>query len=106
MASKNNPFLLKTTPRRTNDCWLGDVNKKIYVYGHEFLMPFEDTSLKIWRLLDGHHSVENIFEILSKEYNFSDRRKVQKDIVAFILHLEKVGLVAWRIRPLFERVEI
>ncbi len=100
--------LLNKIPRRTNECWLGDLdaNGKAYVCGHRFLIYLEGTALRIWQLMDGRLTVAELMDQLSKEYSFTGRTVILEDIIRYIVGLEESGLAAWRTRPLFEEVEL
>jgi hypothetical protein len=98
--------LLNKKPRRTNDCWLGDLNGNAYVCGQRFLLFLEGTALRIWQLMDGHMTVAEIVDQLNKEYSCTNRRIMLEDVIRYILGLEESGLAAWRTRPLFEEVEL
>jgi len=106
VINKNYSHFLKKPPRKTNECWLGDKNEKIYVYGYKFLLLLEGTSLQIWQLLDGKYSVEEIINKISEDYDSFFQERISEDIIDFLLQLEKIGLLAWRTRPLFEEVNI
>jgi len=101
-------YLLHKTPRRTNECWLGNTSShnSIYICGHKFLLRLENTSFAVWRLIDGHHSLAEIAEELESKYNVESRDILLEDLIACVLRLEKLGLVAWRSRPLFEDVSL
>lgn len=100
--------LLRLVPRRTNECWLGDIDDEhgVYVIGHRFMLRVEGTTLAMWRLIDGRHSVQDIADCLNDAYTTPDPDVILESTVEFLLRLETLGLAAWRTRPLFEQVEL
>lgn len=104
---KYKDFLYKP-PRRTNECWLGniDLDNNIYVCGHKFLACLNNNTLEIWRLMDGRRTILDIVHHLKEKYTFTSKKEILSDTINFILHLENVGLAAWRSRPLFEDVKL
>lgn len=100
--------LLNKIPRRTNECWLGDLysDKGVFVAGHKFLIHLEGTAQRIWQLMDGHRTVNKIVDHLYKEHHSAKREIILEDTIRYILHLEKAGIAAWRFRPMFEGIEL
>lgn len=100
--------LIEKAPRRTNECWICDVNEneKIYVYGYKFIACLEGTSFQIWKLMDGSLNINQIADSLCKTYRGIDKGSMIESIISYILQLERAGLAAWQSRPLFEDVDI
>lgn len=107
LSQKYEDFLNKV-PRRTNECWLGDIynDDEIYVCGYKFLVHFEETALRIWQLMDGSRTILELVEQLCRECDPVNESKVLEDTIRYIMQLEKIGLAAWRSRPLFEEVQL
>jgi len=76
------------------------------VCGYRFLAYLEGPALRIWFLLDGTRSVEEVADELVLRYHGSDRETVLEDTIRCIVDLEQLGLAAWRSRPLFEDVQL
>jgi len=99
---------LPKVPRRTNECWLGDLDsdRPLYVCGHKFLTRLEGTALRIWQLIDGSRTMEDIIDRLTGEFVGADRETIAEQTIGYMIQLERAGLAAWRSRPLFEGVEL
>ncbi|MDP8225775.1 MAG: PqqD family protein [Candidatus Lernaella stagnicola] len=99
---------LDATPRRTNECCLGDIDRgeRISVYGFRYLLCLEGTALRIWQLIDGTHTINEIIDQLAGEFAVPNRAAMEYEVVSYFDRLEKIGLVAWRLRPLFEEVQL
>ena len=76
------------------------------VCGHKFMLPLEGTGLEIWLLLDGKRTVAEAAGTLAASYPGADGAKILDDTARFVHELERLGLAAWRIRPLFEDVAL
>lgn len=100
--------LLNKIPRRTNECWIGTIEdsqpQEIYVCGHKFLLRLEGTALEIWRRMDGSLTVSQIVADLADHYTALNPEQICSEVVEYIIGLERLGLAAWRLRPLFEEV--
>jgi len=70
------------------------------------MLPLDGTGLEIWRLLDGKRTVTEVAETLASRYTGMDRARILDDTARFVQELERLGLAAWRIRPLFEDVAL
>lgn len=71
-----------------------------------FFVHFEETALRIWQLMDGSRTILELVEQLCREYAPVNENKVLEDTISYIMQLEKIGLAAWRSRPLFEEVQL
>lgn len=104
--SKKYEAFLNKIPRRTNECWFGSIETGVIsVYGHNFLLYLDGTSLRIWNLIDGNRTMNDLIDQLCMEYSAS-RKNILKDTVNFVIHLENAGVAVWRTRPLFEDVNL
>lgn len=108
MLAQQYESLLDKIPRRTNECWLGDIDggEEAYVCGHEFLLHLQDTAIRIWQLLDGRRTLAEIVDLLAEGYGGASRDVILEDTIGFVLNLERFGLAAWQSRPLFEGVRL
>ncbi|TFG74387.1 MAG: PqqD family protein [Thermodesulfobacteriales bacterium] len=108
LLSQKYKDLLNKVPRRTNECWLGDMfeGNDVYVCGYKFLVHLEGTALRIWQLMDGNRTMAELVEQLNKEYSSIARDVILEDSISYVIHLEKAGVAAWRSRPLFEEVKL
>lgn len=99
---------LDKKPRRINMLWLGDLEQDTtaYIYGNKFLVSIEGVSLEIWKLLDGKYTVAQIAEKIASKYDSIPREQILEDTIEYIIQLEEAGLVAWRVRPLFEDIKL
>ena len=106
--AKQYQVLVGMAPRRTNECWLGDLaaDEGVYVCGHRILVRLEGTALDIWRVMDGKHSMADIADFLATKYDGETPDVIMDDTIACVLRLEELGLAAWRSRPLFEDVSL
>ena len=100
--------LLDKPPRRTNECWLANNSScdSVYVCGHKFILQLENTSLSVWQLMDGQHSMGEIANELEHRYEIANKDTLMENLISCVLLLEILGLAAWRSRPLFEEVPL
>jgi|GEM_PF-3462399 len=100
--------LFRKVPRRTNECCFGDLDgcEQIHVYGHHFLIRLEGSALRIWQLMDGRHTVDQMVRRLAMDYHGAGEGAIREQVAYFLLRLEELGLAAWRHRPLFEEVKL
>ena len=59
---------------------------------------FNETGSRIWQLLDGSHSVEEIAHILAEEYAVS-AVQAAVSVNTFLGQLQERGLVEWLLQP-------
>lgn len=107
-SGKRYRTILNRVPRRTNECWLGNVQDEdgVYVCGHKFLLRIEGNALALWRSIDSRHTVVDLAREMGEAYPTTSPSRILEDVVEFLVRLESLGLAAWRTRPLFEDVQL
>jgi hypothetical protein len=82
------PFDMQSKPARIIDLWKldeeGSPEYPAQVIAHSHILKLNKTATLIWRLLDGHHSVEEIIELVCKECEGADPRQVEEDTVRLL----------------------
>lgn len=56
------------------------------------IYPFNATSSRLWQLIDGARGVEEIIDIIEKEFD-KDKQTIQSDTLNFIQQLKEAGLI-------------
>ena len=100
--------ILDLPPRRTNQCSLEHSSgTKEWVCGHNFLLELSGTAQSVWHLMDGKLTMRQIALDIASSYEVeNDRHRVLEDTIEYIIKLERIGLAAWRNRPLLEEIEL
>lgn len=70
--------------------WLLDMEQS--GSGYKRPMSMNEMGAKIWQLLTEKHSIDEIAELLSKEYD-ADAGEIKEDIIQFHKQLEAYGVV-------------
>lgn len=70
--------------------WLLDMEQTLDAYKQP--IPFNEVGARIWELLAENHSIEEIVEILSKEYE-ATKAEIQPDVEDFLDQLKQKGIL-------------
>lgn len=60
------------------------------VYDLESAYVLDEVGARVWELIDGQRSIEDIKNVLLDEYA-SDEKQIEEDVCGFISQLEKLG---------------
>ena len=78
--------------RNGNFAWrIVEGNAFIVDSGGNMLHELNETGSRIWKLMDGRHTLKEIASEISREFD-TDQLAAEKDVVEFISELEKKGL--------------
>ncbi len=86
--------LLQSYPKRSeNVAWRTIVDKALLVNPKDsFIYPLNTVATRIWELMDGKTSSEDIIKRLSEEFEYEESA-IQKDTLEFLEELQKANLI-------------
>lgn len=73
---------------------------RVLVYTFDGLVRLNLTASIIWRLMDGHHGVEDILKALREHYPLAPRARLEEDVENFLRSAESHGLILRHWSPL------
>lgn len=84
----------ESRPRLAPGCRLSDVNPdQVFLLMPEGALRLNDTGLKITQLCTGDHSLQEIVERLSADFQGADPQQVEQDTINFLTRLHDKRLV-------------
>ena len=86
--------LLQRYPKRhDNVAWRTIVDKALLVNPKDsFIYPLNTVATRIWELMDGKTSTEDIIKRLYEEFEYEETA-IERDTMEFLEELLKVGLI-------------
>lgn len=86
--------LLQRYPKRhENVAWRTVVDKALLVNPKDsFIYPLNTVATRIWELMDGETSTEDIIKKLCEEFE-CEKSAIQRDALEFLEELRKSGLI-------------
>jgi len=57
---------------------------------NQIIFVLNEVAARIWELIDGKKSVEEILEVLKRKFNV-DKGRLEKDVLGFLNTLEQIG---------------
>jgi hypothetical protein len=101
---KEGPFDLQTKPARVLDLWKVDEQEDpeypAQVISASNVLKLNRTATLIWKLIDGHHSVQDIIDGLCQECVDADPQQVAEDTVRFLEDFERRSIIDLHPDPL------
>lgn len=67
------------------------INRKLVDVSAIYLLQ-DSVSIRIWELIDGRRKVQEIKEIICKEFKV-DSKQAEEDLTKFLKQLEKIGAI-------------
>jgi methyltransferase-like protein len=88
--------LLQRYPKRhENVAWRTVVDKALLVNPKDsFIYPLNTVATRIWELMDGKTSTEDIINRLSEEFEYEES-EIQRDALEFLEELRKADLIEY-----------
>lgn len=86
--------LFQSYPKRSeNVAWRTIVDKVLLVNPKDsFIYPLNTVATRIWELMDGKTSIEDIIKKLCEEFD-QEKSAIQKDILEFLEELLRADLI-------------
>lgn len=101
---EQDPFDLQSKPARVLDLWKIDEEEDpeypAQVISSSNVLKLNRTATLIWKLIDGHHSVQDIIDSLCQEYVDADPQQVAEDTVRFLKDFERRNIIDLHPDPL------
>ncbi len=97
-------FDLQTRPARVLDLWKideqADAEYPAQVLSSSHVLKLNRTATLIWKLIDGHHSVQDIIDRVCQEFEDADPQQVTEDTVRLLEDFERRTLIDLQPDPL------
>jgi len=101
---KQDSFDFQVRPARMLDLWKVDEQENpeypAQVISVSHVLKLNKTATLIWKLIDGHHSVQDIIDRLCQECVDADPQQVTEDMVRFLEDFERRNIIDLHPDPL------